>query len=147
MKESAQAALSYARGTDEDGSMRELFETTDVHVHVPAGSIPKDGPSAGITIATALVSLLSGRPVDRRLAMTGEITLRGDVLAIGGIKEKVLAAREAGIRTLLLPGRNRRDFAELGEHLTARLEVHFVDHMSEVLEHALRPGRKGRARR
>ncbi len=144
MKESAQAALSYARSSDTDGELRRVFETHDVHVHVPAGSIPKDGPSAGITIASAIASLLTDRPVDRRLAMTGEITLRGDVLPIGGLKEKVLAAREAGIRSLVVPKRNRRDFSQLPEHLTEGLEVYFVSHMRQVTERALRPKRKRR---
>jgi ATP-dependent Lon protease len=138
MKESAQAALSFARADDSPDGLREFFSRHDVHVHVPAGSIPKDGPSAGITIATAIVSLLSRRPVDRKVAMTGEITLRGDVLPIGGLKEKVLAAREAGIRTLLLPKRNERDMAEVPTELTAGLTIHFVDHMRDVLRLALR---------
>jgi ATP-dependent Lon protease len=146
MKESAQAALSYARAADPTGERRDLLARTDIHVHVPAGSIPKDGPSAGITIATAIVSLVADRPVDRRLAMTGEITLRGDVLAIGGLKEKVLAAREAGIRTILVPRRNERDYAQLAETLTRGLTVHFVGHMDEVLRHALHrpPSRRRR---
>ncbi|MDX1643128.1 MAG: endopeptidase La [Thermoanaerobaculia bacterium] len=150
MKESAQAALSFARsaGNGSAGhpseSSRDFFSRHDIHVHVPAGSIPKDGPSAGITIATAIVSLWLDRPADRKLAMSGEITLRGDVLPIGGLKEKVLAAREAGIGTLLLPRRNQRDAEELDEALTRGLEIDFVDHMNEVLERALKPARRAR---
>jgi ATP-dependent Lon protease len=104
---------------------------------VPAGSIPKDGPSAGITIAAAMASLATRRPVRRRVAMTGEITLRGDVLPIGGIKEKVLAARAAGIRTLLIPKLNRRDLEEIQEELRRGLEFRYIERMEEVLELAL----------
>jgi ATP-dependent Lon protease len=146
MKESAQAALSFARSSEPTQSETDFFANRDIHVHVPAGSIPKDGPSAGITIATAIVSLVSGRRVRRKVAMTGEITLRGDVLPIGGLKEKVLAAREAGIKTILLPRRNQRDFSELAEHLVAGLTIHFVDHMNDVLELALGPARGSRKR-
>jgi len=144
MKESAQAALSFARSDEAVGGLPDFFSKHDIHVHVPAGSIPKDGPSAGITIATAIVSLLSRRAVDRKIAMTGEITLRGDVLPIGGLKEKVLAAREAGIKTLLLPQRNERDLAEISAELTSGMTLHFVDHMRDVLELALKPGGLGR---
>jgi ATP-dependent Lon protease len=144
--ESAQAALSFARSSEPTQSQTDFFANRDIHVHVPAGSIPKDGPSAGITIATAIVSLVSGRRVRRKVAMTGEITLRGDVLPIGGLKEKVLAAREAGIKTILLPRRNQRDFSELAEHLVAGLTIHFVDHMNDVLELALGPARGSRKR-
>ncbi len=143
MKESAQAALSFARSRAAGTVDPEFFQQHDLHVHVPAGSVPKDGPSAGITIATAIVSVLHDRPVDRRMAMSGEITLRGDVLPIGGIKEKVLAARNAGIRTVVLPRLNRRDVAELAPELRSGLEVHFVEHMDEVLGVAL-PGLAGR---
>jgi ATP-dependent Lon protease len=138
MKESAQAALSFARAhcsrTEAESS---FFGKHDLHIHVPAGSIPKDGPSAGITIAAAIVSVLEQRPVDRRLAMTGEITLRGDVLPIGGLKEKVLAAKAAGIRKLVLPQLNRRDLGEIADDLKDGLEFHFVDTMVEALEVAL----------
>ncbi len=140
MKESAQAALSFARSSPVG---RELppsyFAEHDLHIHVPAGSIPKDGPSAGITIATAILSLLTGRKVDRRLAMTGEITLRGDVLPIGGLKEKVLAAKSAGIDKLALPRLNQRDLEEIPDNLRAGLSFHFVDHMEEVAALALLP--------
>jgi ATP-dependent Lon protease len=154
MKESAQAALSFARSRTGDEVGPEFFAQHDLHIHVPAGSVPKDGPSAGITIAAAIVSVLKGLAIDRRVAMSGEITLRGDVLPIGGIKEKVLAARSAGVRSVILPRLNRRDVAELATDLKKGLTVHFVDHMDEVLPIAL-PGladqrqrrRAGRRRR
>lgn len=142
MKESAQAAVSFARHMCRDELPPDYFSTHDLHIHVPAGSVPKDGPSAGITVATALVSLLTARPVNRRVAMTGEITLRGDVLPIGGVKEKVLAARTAGIRTVVMPRLNRRDVEELAEDLRKGLTFHFVEHLDEVLELALRKPRR-----
>jgi ATP-dependent Lon protease len=152
MKESAQAALSFARSRTGSELGAEYFANHDLHIHVPAGSVPKDGPSAGITIATAIVSVLRGLSVDRRVAMTGEITLRGEVLPIGGIKEKVLAARSAGVHAVVLPRLNRRDFAELASDLTKGLTVHYVDHMDEVLAIALPgfeapPRRRARRRR
>ncbi|MGB3564493.1 MAG: endopeptidase La, partial [Thermoanaerobaculia bacterium] len=138
MKESAQAALSFSRSCcAEDGLPNDYFTTHDIHIHVPAGSVPKDGPSAGITIATAIVSVLKTRPVSRRIAMTGEITLRGDVLPIGGLKEKVLAARGAGVKAIVLPKLNKRDLGEIPEHLKKGLKFHFVEHMDEVLDIAL----------
>src|SRR5205814_1204681 len=113
MRESAQAALSYVRGhAKEFGASEDFYEKHDIHIHVPAGATPKDGPSAGITMTTALASLFSGRPVKPRIAMTGEVTLSGKVLPIGGVKEKVLGARRAGIRTVILPQRNRKDLME-----------------------------------
>jgi len=142
MKESAQAALSYAQSDNGREKHGDFFKRNDIHVHVPAGSIPKDGPSAGITIATALVSLLDGRAVDRKIAMTGEITLRGDILPIGGLKEKVLAAREAGIKTILVPKRNERDLVEIPAELRQGLSIQFVDHMREVIDKALKSRRK-----
>src|SRR5215210_403285 len=139
MKESAQAALSYARAyaAGHGGVPEDYFAKHDLHVHVPAGSIPKDGPSAGITIGTAILSVLTGHPINRRVAMTGEITLRGDVLPIGGLKEKVLAAKLAGIHTVIMPKLNRRDLAEIPATITDGLTFHFVDHMDEVLRLAL----------
>jgi ATP-dependent Lon protease len=139
MKESAQAALSFARvyaGTH--GVAEDYFAKHDLHVHVPAGSVPKDGPSAGITIATAIVSVLGGRAVNRGVAMTGEITLRGDVLPIGGLKEKVLAAKLAGVRTVILPKLNQRDLVEVPVPIKRNMVFHFVEHVQEVLDLALR---------
>ncbi|HKI01160.1 MAG TPA: endopeptidase La [Thermoanaerobaculia bacterium] len=139
MKESAQAALSYARAfaASHGGVPEDYFAKHDLHVHVPAGSIPKDGPSAGITMGTAILSVLTGHPVNRRVAMTGEITLRGDVLPIGGLKEKVLAAKLAGIHTVIVPKLNRRDLTEIPATITDGLTFHFVDHMDDVLKIAL----------
>ncbi len=140
MKESAQAALSYVRSrADRLGIAPDFFEKSDIHVHVPAGSIPKDGPSAGVTIAASLASLLSGRPVRSEVAMTGEITLRGKVLPVGGIKEKVLAARRAGITTMILPRRNERDLEDIPPEALKEMEMIFVDTVDDVLRHALRP--------
>jgi len=138
MKESAQAALSYARAhAASHGLGDDFFSKHDLHVHVPAGSIPKDGPSAGITIGTAILSVLTGKPINRRVAMTGEITLRGDVLPIGGLKEKVLAAKLAGIQQVIVPRLNKRDLAEVPATITDGLAFHFVEHMDEVLKLAL----------
>jgi len=140
MKESAQAALSYVRSRSEQlGISEDFFAKHDIHIHVPAGAIPKDGPSAGITMATALASLATGRPVRPDLAMTGEITLTGRVLPVGGIKEKVLAAKEAGIHEIILPAQNRKDLTEIPEHIRNALTFHFVENMDEVLELALQP--------
>ncbi len=140
MRESAQAAVSYvwsnAEALDIDP---KIFENRTIHVHVPAGAIPKDGPSAGVTIVTALASLATRRPVRSDLAMTGEITLRGKVLPVGGIKEKVLAAHRAGIREVILPRRNERDIEDIPEELRKQLRFMFVDDAEEVLRHALTP--------
>jgi ATP-dependent Lon protease len=139
MRESAQAALSYARArAPELGVPAETFEKHDVHVHVPAGAVPKEGPSAGITIATALISALIRRPVARDVAMTGEITLRGRVLAVGGLRDKVLAAHRAGMRTFILPARNRKDLDEVPRAVRRALRFVSVEEMSEVLAVALR---------
>ncbi|MHB1317523.1 MAG: S16 family serine protease, partial [Anaerolineae bacterium] len=138
MQESAQAALSYVRSNALDlGVDPNLFETVDIHLHVPAGAIPKDGPSAGVAMATALASLVTGRPVSGDLAMTGEITLRGLVLPVGGIKEKVLAAHRAGITRVCIPRRNERDLDELPEQVLQELEIILVDRVEQVLAAAL----------
>jgi ATP-dependent Lon protease len=142
MKESARAALTYAKShADQLGIGEEAFAGTDVHVHVPAGAIPKDGPSAGVTMATALVSALSRRPVRHDLAMTGEITLRGRILPIGGVKEKVLGAVRAGITTIVLPKENAADLEDLPEDVRSSLDVHVVEDLDEVLTLALRGAR------
>ncbi|RPH57230.1 endopeptidase La, partial [bacterium] len=141
MKESAQAALSYARAyAGAHGMADDFFAKHDIHVHVPAGSIPKDGPSAGITMGTAILSVLTGRAVNRKVAMTGEITLRGDVMPIGGLKEKALAAKLAGIHTVIVPKLNRRDLTEISDTIKEGLTFHFVEHMDEVLKLALVDG-------
>jgi len=142
MKESARAALTYAKShADQLGIPEEAFANTDIHVHVPAGAIPKDGPSAGVTMATALVSALSRRPARHDLAMTGEITLRGRVLPIGGVKEKVLGAVRAGIGTVVLPKENAPDLEDLPEDVRSSLEVHLVEDLDEVLTLAMRGAR------
>ncbi|HEY3186057.1 MAG TPA: endopeptidase La [Solirubrobacteraceae bacterium] len=142
MRESAQAALSYVRG---HADMPEgWFAKHDIHIHVPAGAIPKDGPSAGITIVTALFSLLTGRPVRDEVAMTGEVTLTGQVLPIGGLKEKALAAQRAGIRTVIAPAENEPDVDEIPEHLRRRMQFRFVRDVDEVLDAALEPPRRAR---
>jgi ATP-dependent Lon protease len=141
MKESAQAALSYVRSQASNlGIEDEVFAKSDIHLHVPAGAIPKDGPSAGVTMATALVSLLWGKPVNSKVGMTGEITLRGQVLPIGGLKEKVLAARRAGLDTVILPKRNEPDLAELPEDVKKEMKFVLVDRVNEVLAAALPDG-------
>ena len=140
MQESARAALSWVRVHGPDhGVPSNFFDDHAVHIHVPAGAIPKDGPSAGVTLTTVLVSVASDRPVRHDLAMTGEVTLRGRVLPIGGVKDKLLAAHRAGIKTFLLPERNRRDLHEIEPSLTEGMEVVFVRSLDEVLERALTP--------
>ncbi len=135
MKESAQAALSYVRSRwKELGIPEKIFQKLDIHVHVPEGAVPKDGPSAGAAIGSALVSALTQIPTKRTVAMTGEITLRGRVLEIGGVKEKVIAAHRAGIRTLLLPKNNKKDLEDIPKSVLADLSFHFVEHMDEVLK-------------
>jgi len=145
MQESGKAAFSYARSRASDlGIDPDFYRVTDAHIHVPAGQIPKDGPSAGITMGTALISALTGRPVHRNVAMTGEITLRGKVLPVGGIKEKVLAAHRAGIRIIILPEDNRKDLEEIPSDVKEDVKFRFVENMDEVVRIALhqRPQRE-----
>jgi ATP-dependent Lon protease len=138
MKESAQAALSYVRSKAQDlGIDIDFYQKNDIHIHVPAGAIPKDGPSAGIAMFTALTSLLTNKPVRSDVAMTGEITLRGNILPVGGIKEKVLAGKRAGIKTVILPEKNEKDLEELSERIKEGLEFKFVRRMDEVVHLAL----------
>ncbi len=138
MKESARAALSYARTNAKTvGIDSGFWENTDIHIHVPDGATPKDGPSAGITMAVALISALSGKRVRKNLAMTGEITLRGNVLAIGGLNEKLLAAKRYGIKTVLIPGENQRELSEVNDAVKRGLTIIGVEKMNQVLEHAL----------
>ncbi|MCG8619300.1 MAG: endopeptidase La [Desulfobacterales bacterium] len=138
MKESSQAAVSYVRSRSDALDIREdFYKDTDIHIHVPEGAIPKDGPSAGIAMCTAVVSILTGRPVDREVAMTGEITLRGRVLPIGGLKEKLLAAHANGIKKVVVCEENRKDIREVPKAIQKQLEIVFVDDMAQVLEHAL----------
>jgi len=148
MQESAQAAFSYAKArANELGIDETLFENYDIHIHLPEGAIPKDGPSAGITMATAMVSVLSQRPVRKEVAMTGEITLRGNVLPIGGVKEKLLAARRAKLRKVILPEPNRRDLDDLPQEVKDDLEFVFVDNVLQVFEEALMSRRAAKAAR
>ena len=139
MQESAQAAFSYAKSRAvELGINEEDFENFDIHIHIPEGAIPKDGPSAGITLATAMVSVLSQRPVRKEVAMTGEITLRGNVLPVGGVKEKLLAARRAHIKTVIMPAPNKRDLEDLPQEVLDDLTFIFVENVREVFSEALR---------
>jgi ATP-dependent Lon protease len=142
MKESARIALSYVRShADRLGIAEDAFDDRSFHVHVPAGAIPKDGPSAGVTMATALASLLTGRPVRHTVGMTGEVTLQGRVLPIGGLKQKVLAAHAAGLTDVVRPERNRGDLEDVPEDVRGELQFHPVMSLDEVLEHALEPAR------
>jgi ATP-dependent Lon protease len=140
MKESAQAALSYVRAkTKELGIDKSIFEEVDIHLHVPAGAVPKDGPSAGVTMAAALASLLTGRRVRDDVGMTGEITLRGQVLPVGGIKEKVLAAHRAGLKTVILPKQNEKDLEDIPDEARKNLEFVLAERVDDVFEAALAP--------
>jgi ATP-dependent Lon protease len=143
MKESARAALSYVRSKARELKLDlDFYSKYDIHIHVPSGAIPKDGPSAGITMAAALASVLTGRPVQREIGMTGEITLRGHVLPVGGIKEKVLAAHRAGIKKVILPKENKKDLELIPKEVKEELEFVFVEHMDEVLKISLLPALK-----
>ena len=142
MKESAMTALSYLKSNaDTLGIHYKVFENYDLHVHVPAGAVPKDGPSAGITMLTSLASIFTQRKVKDKLAMTGEITLRGKVLPVGGIKEKILAARRAGIKEIILCQKNKKDIDEISPKYIANMKFHFVETVDEVLEVALLPSK------
>jgi ATP-dependent Lon protease len=138
MQESARAAMSYVRSRAvELGLDKDFYQNVDVHIHVPEGAIPKDGPSAGITMATSLVSALLKVPVHNDLAMTGEITLRGTVLPIGGLKEKILAAHRAGIKKVLIPSENEKDIEEIPAVVLKSVELELVSHVDQVLKKAL----------
>jgi len=142
MKESARLAMSYIKANAADFGLSEKeLQHTDVHLHVPEGAIPKDGPSAGVTILSALVSLFSGRRLKSRLAMTGEITLRGNVLPVGGIKSKVIAAARAGITTILLPAQNRKDLRDIPEEIQKSVHIKFLSTMDQYIKAALAPVR------
>jgi ATP-dependent Lon protease len=146
MKESAQAALSYVRSREKTLHINpDMFSKQDLHIHVPAGAIPKDGPSAGITMATAIASAMSGIPARRDLAMTGEITLRGRVLPIGGLKEKILAAKRAKLSTVILPRRNKKDLEEIPKHLLKGIAIAYAETMDDVMRIALRRKKPGSA--
>ena len=138
MQESAQAALSYVRSRAENLRIEDAFyKKYDIHIHIPEGAIPKDGPSAGISMCTSLVSALTKRKVHRDIAMTGEITLRGRVLPIGGLKEKIIAAHRGGIKKILIPKENEKDLKDVPKTISKQLEIVSVEHMDEVLAHAL----------
>jgi ATP-dependent Lon protease len=138
MQESAQAALTYARSRAAPlGIAPAFFEKNDLHIHVPAGAVPKDGPSAGVTMATALVSAMTRRPIHKDVAMTGEITLRGKVMPVGAIRDKVLAAHRAGSKRVILPAENEPQLEDVPEEIRRDLEVTFVEHVDEVLSLAL----------
>ena len=147
MKESATAALTYVRShTDILGIPDDFHEKTDIHVHVPAGAIPKDGPSAGVSMFTSIVSLMTGKPVKAKVAMTGEITLRGNVLPIGGVKEKVTAAHRSGIKHIILPDHNKKDLEDIPEHIKKDLNFYFAKEIMDVIDVAI-PGLNGRKKR
>jgi len=148
MKESAQAGYSYIRANAKKLGVDEDFnEKYDIHIHIPEGAIPKDGPSAGIAMTTAMVSALSGTPVCHDVAMTGEITLRGKVLPVGGIKEKVLAAHRAGVKRMILPRENLKEADDIPQNVRREIDIRFVEHIDEVLEYALeRPVRRSKGR-
>jgi ATP-dependent Lon protease len=142
MKESAQAGISFIRSVaDKYKIKKEFFKENDIHIHIPEGAVPKDGPSAGITMATAMLSAITGKKVRSDVAMTGEITLRGRVLPIGGLKEKTLAAKAAGIKTIIVPVKNRRDIEEMSKEITDGLEIVYAETMDDVIKTAFVKGR------
>jgi len=146
MKESATAAFSLLRSRAESlGVDAKLFAESDIHIHVPAGAVPKDGPSAGVAMFTALASLMTNRPVRHDVAMTGEITLRGLVLPIGGLKEKTLAARQAGIKEVIAPKRNEKDLADIPDEVRKTLKFNFVENVDQALAIALVPQKPARS--
>ncbi len=135
MKESAQAGISYIRSVAPQYEISdEFFRDHDIHIHIPEGAVPKDGPSAGITMATAMLSAITEKPVRADVAMTGEITLRGRVLPIGGLKEKILAAKSAGIKTVIVPARNKRDVEDISPEIKKGLRIVYAEQMKDVLE-------------
>jgi ATP-dependent Lon protease len=141
MKESGRAAWTYAKSRHREFGIPEgLMKGVEVHIHVPAGAVPKDGPSAGITMATALVSALSGRKIRREVAMTGELTLTGRVLPIGGVKEKILGGVRAGIQEIIIPAENEADLEDIPEEVADTLKIHLVQELDDVLAHALADG-------
>ena len=134
MQESAQTALSYVKSQAETLRFDPGVLDADIHIHVPAGAIPKDGPSAGITVAAALASIATGNSISPEIAMTGELTLRGRVLPIGGLKEKILAAKQAGIKKIIVPSDNKRQFVDIPEDIQSGMQFRFVEHITEVFK-------------
>ncbi|MCL6087086.1 MAG: endopeptidase La, partial [Actinobacteria bacterium] len=145
MQESAKAALSYVHSKAKElGIDNSIFAKSDMHIHVPSGAIPKDGPSAGVAITTSIVSVLTGIPVLRDVGMTGEVTLRGRILPIGGLKEKLLAAKRSGLRKVVLPLKNKKDVEEVPEAITKGIELVYVENIEDLLKHTLEKNPFGR---
>jgi len=145
MKESASAAVSYVRSRADILNIEEdFYKNFDIHIHVPEGAIPKDGPSAGITMCTAIISAVTKKPVYNNIAMTGELTLRGRVLPIGGLKEKIIAAHRGGIKKIIIPKENEKDLKEISKAIMSEVEIISVEHMDQVLPHALGEEEKGK---